>query len=727
MGGAERQSVRAEAKLLFQDLNRHPLKCKRAYSPAWVHMIMNGNIDDRLRVSNLSAARSDNARHPLLWRAFGRMTLLIGGAMCLVVFAMSSTALALPKGAPPAPAVSKGNCSNYPVSQRSDRERIGTLKIREELGLVRALAAYGCEVGTLRLYNELLRQNPSDPDDREIETELARTLSWNHQYGAAIRLYQKLLSEKPDDRPVLEGLANVYAWSGKLSDSLSVEKKLLADEPSNVRYQLQFARLEISLHQEEIARKVLTALLKADPLNREAHIDLARLDLKAGRLEEASDEYEVVLGHNFQDPEALYGAAEIDYYKGDLHRALPLAANLVDECPKDFDALLLLARIQRALHKRKTALVLLDRASQLRPNNTEAESLRKAIREESSVTIHTSSSYGREVSTDGPLSASSGALLPARTVEDLNTYGAATRVDFAVLPQSSSYIVTAITPSNSPMGGIQGAVAPAEFMYGQATQVLSNLTVRGGIGLVRMGPGDFMNGNASVGSVGVIPVGYAGVTLTLSPKLKVHFTASQTAITYTPTSTSFGVRQRRLEGVVEYRLDLRTRAQLRAFHDQDFSSLYYQTWADRPGQVALQSDGHDSAAGEQLTASRELIHYEWMTFEFGYEEMILSYAGQRQGVYMGFFNPAFYQQHLITTQFGGELWGPLRYSFTADAGLQQANEREPFTAAEKIGPGLTLRMTEYFSVRLGYIHYNFAQSLGNVKGNVVQFSTDYRF
>jgi hypothetical protein len=107
--------------------------------------------------------------------------------------------------------------------------------------------------------------------------------------------------------------------------------------------------------------------------------------------------------------------------------------------------------------------------------------------------------------------------------------------------------------------------------------------------------------------------------------------------------------------------------------------------------------------------------------------MVLSYAGQHRGVYMGFFTPAFYQQHLITSQFGGKLWGPLRYNFAADAGVQQTDENEPFTMAEKVGPGLTLRASRQLSVTLGYIHYNFAQSLGSVRGNVVQVSTDYRF
>lgn len=94
---------------------------------------------------------------------------------------------------------------------------------------------------------------------------------------------------------------------------------------------------------------------------------------------------------------------------------------------------------------------------------------------------------------------------------------------------------------------------------------------------------------------------------------------------------------------------------------------------------------------------------------------------------MGFFNPSFYQQHLITGRVDGKVWGPVGYSLTAGAGVQQTGESQPFSLAEKLDPGFTLQLSRAFSVSLTYLHYDFAESLGNLKGNQVQFSTDYRF
>jgi tetratricopeptide (TPR) repeat protein len=507
--------------------------------------------------------------------------------------------------------------------------------------------------------------------------------------------------------------------SAEIANSLRIEQKLLAQNPSNPQYLLQVARLETQLHNNVGARKSLTTLLRIHPLNRQARLDLAQLDLSEGKLEQAYGEFHTLLGQNFQDPEALYGAAKIDYYRNDLHRALPLAANLVEERPRDFDALMLLARIERALHQKKIAMALVERASQLSPDNQELKEFRKAIHEESSVEVHTSASYAREISVLSPL--------PGPPAEDLNTYGAATRVDFALLPETSSYFLTASMPSNSPLGGIQGAVAPAEFLYGQTTQLSNEIVVRGGLGLVRMGPGEFFNAGSPVRSVGIEPVGYAGSTVTVSPQLKLSVTASQTAITYTPASTRFGVRQRRAEAELEYNLDSRTRATMSVFHDWEFSPVYEQTQLPVAIKNSLEENGHDWGTGAHWAVTRNLIRSEWISLDTGYTGMALGYAGQRRGVYMGFFNSAFYQQHLLTTELNGKFWGPVHYSLIADAGVQQTDQGEPLSLAEKVGPGLVLHVSRQISMTVSYIHYNFAQSLGTLKGNVIELSTDYRF
>ena len=94
---------------------------------------------------------------------------------------------------------------------------------------------------------------------------------------------------------------------------------------------------------------------------------------------------------------------------------------------------------------------------------------------------------------------------------------------------------------------------------------------------------------------------------------------------------------------------------------------------------------------------------------------------------MGFFNPTFYQVHQLTARLYGILRGPLGYDFSGGLGVQQVETHQPLTRALNLNPGLSLRINNRLSFKLGYMHYNYAQSLGVIRGNGVTLSTDSRF
>jgi hypothetical protein len=67
------------------------------------------------------------------------------------------------------------------------------------------------------------------------------------------------------------------------------------------------------------------------------------------------------------------------------------------------------------------------------------------------------------------------------------------------------------------------------------------------------------------------------------------------------------------------------------------------------------------------------------------------------------------------------------YEFSSGIGLQQVEQGQPLTRALTLSPAFTLRVSPRLSLRLGYTHYDSAPGLGNVSGNAVLLSTDYRF
>ncbi len=619
-------------------------------------------------------------------------------------------------GAPPAAFL--GYDMSYLAARPTDEDAL-----RE---LVKTSAQLKYFAQAIRLVRQALL---AEPHNQDLQLELASLLAWNHQYGPAISIYERMLGETPDNRIVLENLAKTYDWGGQFRESLQVEQRLSSEYPLNAEYQIAIIRLDLRLHDDTDERQHLMNFLRAHPHNREARLDLANLDLRQRRFFEAGKAYNVLLGQNFQDADALYGAARIDYYLGDLEWALPLARNLARERPKDLDALLLLARIETALHQRKAALAVLDQASALSPDNEEVKQVRSQLGAQPSVSLQTFGYYAREVALSNPVLAPSGALMPGATLEDLNTYGGSTRISFNALPQTSSYVLADVTPTNSPAGGIRGAAAPEEVLYGQATRLSRRVTVRGGFGVARMGPGEIFEvaqPPVAVRSVGMTPVGYIGASLLLTSKLVADLTASRSAITYTPTTARFGARMTRLEAGARYDFDSRTQLGLTFFHERDVSSVYDQT-INGLGAALLEPNGRDSGSGATLALKRTVLRAGGSSLALGYDGLAMGYAGERRGVFMGFFNPIFYQRHFIAAEAGGHLWKRLGYDLTAAIGVQQTGEDEPFTRAEQFGPGLTVGLGERSSLSLRYVHYNFAQSLGSLVGNAVEFSTNYRF
>jgi Flp pilus assembly protein TadD len=618
------------------------------------------------------------------------------------------------KALAPAPGAPARAVLGYELSYLADHPPDITALSR----LVAAAGALGDDGAAIEALRRALRESPGN---RDFEMELADALAWNRQYAASIALLRRLRQAFPDDPAALAMLAKVYDWSGHPRHSLAIEKELVADQPSDSDALLAVAMLEVRLKEDGDARRCLEGVLKIDSGNRGAWLTLAQLDLKAGQLENARSAYEDVLGNDFNDPVALFGEARIDYYLGRLHAAQPLAARLVSERPTDFDALMLLARIDRAFGKRASARRLLQRAALLKPGDPEVTKLRNEMSWKSSVRVQTSASYTREISQFSSF----------QTIEDMSTYGSSTRVSLDFLPHSSSYILSAFVPVNSPLGGSLGQAAPLEFLYGQATRVSNRLVIRGGLGATRLGPGyEFSVGNpvTLARTLSVAPAGYAGWTLNLTHRFSFDAAWAHSAVISTPIAARFGVTRTRLSGALSYRSGARTRLRASFFHDQLFSSVYHGAYdVHSPGELA--SNGSDVANGGRLDFTQSLIRSRHFSFDAGYSGLGFGYAGQARGrgVFMGVFNPPFYQSHFFTTRCYGALWRRLRYDLIADFGGQQIGEGQPFSPAYRVGPGLIFEVDHNLAIKASYLHYNFMQSLGKTLGNAVQISTDYRF
>jgi tetratricopeptide (TPR) repeat protein len=566
-------------------------------------------------------------------------------------------------------------------------------------------------------YRRVLRLTPNDHD---AKVGLARALAFDGQYDDALRNFQGLLEERPDDTDALEGMARVHMWAGRLSAALSIFLDLVARYPANPEYTVGLARVQMNLRHYSEARKTLTTFLAAHPHNHDAQLQLADLDLREGHRAEALRRFNHLISEDPTDAEALKGNVRVAYYRGDLVYAHDLMAKIVEDDPRDVTALLLLANLERALHHTRRARTLLNRAEALDPRNADVRELANTLDLESQPVLHTSASFAREVGSGSPSNS-----------EDLSAFGYENTWGFFALPRSESYLSLAYLPSQSPSGGIQGAVGPAHAFYRQTTYVTSQLTVRGGVGLVQFGPGEFERiptQTQPITAAGARPLGFVGFSYALGRKLAVDFTAARAAVTYTPTAVRLGVIEERISGGLDYHFNAKTDMRLEPFVTDDATVSYSHVIGlvgSTPTEV--KEADHNRGGGASFTFDRKLFHRSTLGLDVGYAGLAYGITGGMQKPYLGIFNPGSYQRHYLTTHLVGKIRGPLGYDFSGGGGVQQVEHGAPLKPALLLSPAFTLKATPRLALTLGYTHYDSSQSLGTLRGNAVRLATDWRF
>jgi len=578
------------------------------------------------------------------------------------------------------------------------------------LELGRAQAELKDFPAAIRTYRQLLA---IDPSDDSAKFQLARTLAWSQQYDASIALYQELLRGAPRGTDFLEGLASASSWSGRLEDALGAYQRL-ADTYLSEAVLLKIAQLDLRLHYDRSAGAAVARLLWEDPENRDTLRLRAQIELKQGHTQEARQQFRAILEQAPHDPGALLGEAEAWYYLGRLDKAYEAAGTLDQDQPQNADALLLLARIDRARGDRRAAMARVEQSEQVSPSNPEAKALETTLRDESAPTLHTSAAYAHEIGSG----------------ESLTTLAYGTDFGFKMLRRTDSTFSLDDLPSQSPSGAIQGAAAPTQFLYRQTTSLSRRFTVRTGFGLVRFGPGGDVNipeQTEAITGAGVRPIGLAGASAVLTPKINADFNWTRAAIEYTPLSVRLGVIDQRYQAGLSFRLSPRTELRLEYFRGVDGSEEYTHVKFVNPQTVTSVRADRLPYSGGAITFSQSLLRSPRFSFDAGYSGLDTQFVNPGGQTYLGFFAPAFYQRHLATARFFGRLWGPVGYDLSGGFGAQQVKQPGPFQRAYSLSPVFTLRASPRLTLGLGYTYYNFAQTLGEIRGNSLRLTSDWKF
>ena len=640
-------------------------------------------------------------------------------------------------------------CGNYSEAILHYRQYLQSHPHNAEgqVGLGEALAATGQYQAALSRFNQVLKARPGYYDALQGK---AYVLFWEGDFGQAQAIFEALKKRDPADHQNSQALKEIAraqeaarwkalrpAADASPQSWVTFDRKRLASYPMDRKAMKGLAYMEIQLKSYHAARQTLYALLEVDPGNRIAQLDVARIDTDQHRYEAALQNYNILLKQNPQDPAALLGQARIDFYQGKLPEAQAAATEALRIRPNDFSSLFLLASIQHARHHHRETLGLLNRAEKVSPGNSEVASLRNRVLSESRVTLRTTVAFAREI---GPPTQFNG--LSGLPNEDLRSYTYGTTIGINLIPRTSSYISFVSNPTDSPPGpardrfgnqmptGITGATAPYEFLYRQSTRFSRRFTVRVGAGFVRFGPGDLVSipgQPVAVKAAQQRPIGLAGVSLRLANNLSFDVDATRSAIPYTPVSTRLGVIQDRVQGRINYFFNSRTQLHLAYWYGRYSSEDYAHTVVENGFQQSDIRADQDQAQGGSITFERNVLHSERLSLDAGYEGVIYGFAGQGRNIYLGFFNPSYYQRHEFIPHIYGPLWGPLGYDLSAGIGIQQTGRGEAITRAWSASPSISVRVSRHLRLIFGYTHYNTAQILGPLRGNEVRFDTEWQY
>ncbi len=171
----------------------------------------------------------------------------------------------------------------------------------------------------LGVYAELRKANPARAN---IQTEIARTLLAAGRYAEAEQAYRAALEQKPADRDVLHGLFESSYKRGAYEQAIEAMQQLLKLEPQSCEPLLNLVRAYRMMNQFARARQQAERCIQLDSTHASAHFLLGRIWFGDGDLVRAKTDLEQAAKSDPNSVEALYWLAMVELRLGERGSAL---------------------------------------------------------------------------------------------------------------------------------------------------------------------------------------------------------------------------------------------------------------------------------------------------------------------------------------------------------------------------------------------------------------------
>lgn len=215
-----------------------------------------------------------------------------------------------------------------------------------------------------------LKANKIYPSRYEAKFGLAKTYGWLHKDNLALKYYSELLSQSPDNIDLLEAYANYSKAIKSYSEAMDIYKKLLA-QSKNEKYEANIAEIFFLQKDYKTALKLYFDIYNKNPNDPKIQRAIALCYFASGEFKNSIDFYQKYLAikPDAKDPQSVLNYGKSLFYSQQIQPAKEVLEIYVKAYPNEVEGLSTLADIYVAIKETKNAVLLINKAMSIEPNN----------------------------------------------------------------------------------------------------------------------------------------------------------------------------------------------------------------------------------------------------------------------------------------------------------------------------------------------------------------------
>lgn len=250
---------------------------------------------------------------------------------------------------------------NYPP------QNINAQKDKTFSAYIKEAQAYETQGKAAEANEYYLKAGKIYPERYEVKFGLAKTYGWLHKDKLATEYYQELLKQTPDNMDLLGAYANYLKDNKYYSEAMEIYNKLLV-QSKDEKYKANIAEIYFLQKDYQTALRLYFDIYKKDPNNPEIQKAIALTYFVSGDFESSIVFYQKYLVQKC-DPESVLNYGKSLFYSKRIQPAKQILEYYVNAYPNDVEGLSTLADIYVAIKEVPMAIVLINRANSIEPDN----------------------------------------------------------------------------------------------------------------------------------------------------------------------------------------------------------------------------------------------------------------------------------------------------------------------------------------------------------------------